>query len=170
MLNTQDKGSNVDKMIADGLLGIIAGILTSALLLVVKTLWDKWAVPFFREIRYSGVQVAGTWTGENPDPVEGNKLRLFLTQSAHDLAGDMTLTLTGGGNVRALDFVVSGYMWEGFLTLNLKPKDRKVTSYATMLVKLHDGGHELIGKMAFRNVQTDAVETTQLRMFRSDSK
>lgn len=157
-------------MIADGLIGIIAGILTSALLLFAKTLWDKWAVPFIRETRYSGVQVAGTWTGENANPDEGNKIRLFLTQSAHDLAGDMTLTLTGGGKVRELDFVVSGYMWEGFLTLNLKPKDRKVTSYATILVKLHDGGHQLLGQMAFRNVQQDVVETTQLSVTRSESK
>lgn len=160
----------MDKMIADGLLGIIAGILTSALLLIVKTFWDNWAVPFIRETRYSGVQVAGTWSGENPDPNEGNKIRLFITQSAHDLAGDMTLTFTGGGNVRILDFVVSGYMWEGFLTLNLKPKDRKVTSYATILVKLHDGGHQLVGQMAFRNVQKDIVETTQLSVIRSGSK
>lgn len=156
-------------MIADGLLGIITGILTSFLLLAGKKLWDGWAVPFIRATRYSGVQVEGTWIGVNPDPEEGNKIRLFLRQSAHDLAGDMTLTLTGGGSERVLDFVVNGYMWEGFLTLNLRPKDRRVTSYATVLVKLHDGGQRLLGQMAFRNVQADIVETSKLILSRTVS-
>ena len=65
-----------------------------------------------------------------------------------------------------LDFDVTGYLWEGYLTLNFLPKDKRVTSYATALLKLHGGGASLVGQMCFRNVEEEKVTAIELGLGR----
>ena len=61
----------------------------------------------------------------------------------------------------------AGYIWEGYVTLNFTPKDKRITSYATALVKLHDGGISLVGTWLFRDVAKEGVNQVPLCLFRN---
>jgi hypothetical protein len=122
-----------------------------------------------RSLRYQGVIVDGSWVGASKDDEHEQESRLFLTQSAHQLAGTFIISFKGEKKDFVLDFQVTGYMWEGYLTLNLLPKDKRVTSYATALLKLHGGGTQLVGQMCFRNVEEEKVTAMPMAVGR-DSK
>ena len=147
----------MDKLLQDGLVGIIAGIFTTWIILGVKVLWQSKITPYLRAIRYQGVKVDGPWIGNSKDEDHQSDSRLFLTQSAHELKGSFVFTFKNKEKAFTLDFEVKGYMWEGYITLNFIPKDRRVTSYGTALLKLHGGGAWLVGQMCFRNVEEENV-------------
>lgn len=153
-------------MVSEGILGIVTGILTSAILYLSKLFFDTKITPYLREIRYQGVKIDGAWSGKN----EESESRLFLEQSAHELTGSFTIKYKNETRESVLDFNVRGYMWEGYITLNFIPKDRRITSYATTLLKLHDGGHLLMGQWCFRNVQTENVEAWPMSLGRDVHK
>lgn len=156
----------MEKLIQDGLVGIIAGILTTWIMLSVKFMWQQKVTPYLRSVRYQGVRVDGPWLGKSKDETHESETRLFLTQSAHQLGGSFVFSFTDESKAFTLDFDVTGYMWEGYLTLNFLPKDKRITSYATALLKLHGGGTHLVGKFCFRNVEEENVTAIEMSVVR----
>lgn len=138
-------------LLEQGVFGIVTGIITTVVLYLAKVIWTAKVVPFLTSTRYQGVKIDGQWSGsdKNDDPEKGdifeNEFSLFLTQNAHELAGSFLFKFKSPEKEFSLDFNVIGYMWEGYVTLNFTPKDKRITSYATTLLKLHDGGLTLIG-------------------------
>ena len=57
---------------------------------------------------------------------------------------------------------------EGYITLNFTPKDKRVTSYATALLKLHDGGQTLVGSWLFRDVIKENVLQASMYLSRQE--
>jgi len=102
-------------------------------------------------------------------PDSHSEWRLYLEQSAHALKGLFSIKFNAPHKKYSLDFKVTGYMWEGYLTLNCLPVDRRITSYATMLMKLHAGGGVLIGQICFRSVEDEKVASEFLSLERSEA-
>lgn len=162
----------MDSIIEQGVVGIVTGILTTILIFVARDFWATKFVPFLEKIRYQGVLIGGQWygTSENKNTEKGgiywNEATLFLEQKAHDLSGIFIYKFRDPQKEFSLEFDVKGYVWEGYLTLNFTPKDRRVTSYATALLKLHSGGSLLLGEWLFRNVEQECVGRTSLSLGR----
>lgn len=166
-------------LIQQGVIGIVTGILTTAILFTMKVFWTAKVTPFLASIRYQGVEINGQWSGyeeiTEKDVAEGKqegpplKLEhsLFLNQNAHNLTGSLLFKFKNPNKEFALDFNVTGYMWEGYVTLNFTPKDRRITSYATALLKLHAGGQTLVGNWLFRDVIKEVVTQTPMFLVRS---
>ncbi len=53
---------------------------------------------------------------------------------------------------------VTGDLWEGYISLTLKPEDRKISSYSVALLKVAGGGVALVGGHLFRNVNDEKVD------------
>ena len=162
----------MNTLLEQGAFGIVIGIFTTVVLYLVKTIWTLKVVPFLASTRYQGVEIDGQWNGlgKNDDPEKGdvfeNEFSLFLTQNAHTLSGSFQFKFKSPEKDFSLDFNVSGYMWEGYVTLNFTPKDKRVTSYATALMKLHNGGLSLEGTWLFRDVIAEFVNQVPLVLFR----
>lgn len=168
----------MSEIVEQGVVGIVTGIITTTVLYAAKVFWTAKVTPFLKRIRYQGVQIDGVWSGisevtaeqvaagqpGSPFHSEGS---LFLEQNAHDLKGTFHFKFKNEVKDFALEFNVTGYMWEGYVTLNFTPQDRRVTSYATGLLKLHDGGVSLIGSWLFRDVEKEFVSHTPLILTRS---
>lgn len=164
----------------EGIVGIITGIMTTAILYTVKVLWTSKVTPYLTKTRYQGVEVDGQWGGfvevtekdvENGivGPPFKSEHSLFLEQNAHSLSGSLLFKFKNPEKEFTLDFKVTGYMWEGYLTLNFVPKDKRITSYATALLKLHDGGKTLVGMWLFRDVNQETVNHTTIYLTRMQS-
>jgi hypothetical protein len=160
-------------ILEQGVIGIVTGICTTAVLFLIKSLWVTKFIPFIEARKYQGVNVAGQWTGfgKNENPEDGDiystECNLFLNQNAHHLNGSFLFKFKNTEKDFNLDFNVNGYMWEGYVTLNFTPKDKRVTSYATTLLKLHGGGGTLIGTWLFRDVVNEFVNQVPLTLVRS---
>ncbi len=162
----------MNTIVEQGVAGIVTGILTTVLIFMARNFWATKFVPFLEKTRYQGVLLGGQWygTSENGDPEKGdiywNEATLFLEQKAHDLSGIFIYKFRNPQKDFSIEFDVKGYVWEGYLTLNFTPKDRRVTSYATALLKLHSGGSLLLGEWLFRNVEQEHVDRTPLSLGR----
>lgn len=164
------QGGIVVNLIAQTFLGIFTGILTTAILFGLKWLWDQRLHPFLREMRYSGVMIAGLWEGHVEDQKENSsaEMRLFLKQSARDLSGTFNIRHTSPTNNYEILHDVIGHIWEGYVVLNFTPTDRRITSYSTALLKIDGGGVGLTGKLAFRDVFQEGVLAEDLQLSRSN--
>ena len=147
-------------------IGIVTGILTTVLLFLVKEFIQKVAIPWYQELIYKGVDLNGTWKKEYGGEEKGTKFKLILDQSAHKLRGSLLFMQIEKGEESSHEFSVEGYLWEGYATLNFRPKNRKILSYAAALLKVCKGGSELQGYLSFRNVDKDEVISEELKLQR----
>jgi hypothetical protein len=86
-----------------------------------------------------------------------------LQQRGHELSGTATITRSGAGVVGNTDaFTISGFTWEGYVSLTLRSVDRRRLSFATALLKVEDRGGQLAGQWVYRSGRTDRVEPEQL--------
>jgi len=160
-------------LVEQGVVGIVTGIITTVILYTLKVLWSAKITPFLASLSYQGVEIDGHWSGENheSDSETGtsisNECNLFLTQNAHSLKGTFLYKFKSDDKSFSLEFEVKGYIWEGYITLNYTPKDKRVTSYATSLLKLHDGGISLVGIWLFRDVNNETVNQSPMSLLRA---
>lgn len=152
----------------EAVLGMVVGIVTAAVLFVIKKFWDQVIDPAIKARLYRGVDISGQWYGddETDELSRTTELTCVLTQQAHEVAGTFRIQYMTAEKSFDLSFAVTGYIWEGYVTINLRPSDRKVTSYATCLLKISDGGVALVGRTAYRNVITDNVDSLVVVLLR----
>jgi hypothetical protein len=146
--------------------GVAAGVLTSALMFFIKDLWIKTLRPYIEELRYQGVTVAGTWRGFSRDEFHDSDAALILQQSAQKITGTFSFRFRSAVKQFTVDYQVTGYIWEGYLTLNFRPTDKGVTTSATALFKIAGGGSGLVGQFVFRNTETEGVTPIYLSLAR----
>ena len=149
-------------------LGVVSGLLTTALIFVLGLLVAKAFIPWYQQLIYNGIDLKGDWI-EVKD-LEGIKYQyqLNLEQSAHKLAGTMTLSKTGAGNDDYIQpFNVVGSTWEGYVTLNFQSKDSKSLSFATSLLTVNNLGNNLKGYLVYRSRNNNEVGSEEIQWKRS---
>lgn len=156
--------------------GIVAGALTSALLLLLGQVFTKVLIPWYQSIVYKGVDLRGRWTSQRTDRNGiSYHYTLDLEQNAHDLKGNMTIAkMNSQPNPAAgllgdyvQSFTIDGGVWEGFVTLQMESTDRRSLSLATSLLQIRDRGQTLVGHMAYRSTRVDQVDSEDIVWSRS---
>ena len=156
--------------------GVVAGIVTSAVLQILAQFFEKVALPWYQNKVYEGVDLRGKWIAQK---TYSNGISyhysLVLKQSAHNLRGSMTISKMNsppgpaGGHLGdyVQTFHASGTTWEGFVTLNATSDDRRSLAFATTLLQVRNRGAALIGHMAYRSSQIDKVDSEEIEWTRS---
>jgi hypothetical protein len=116
-------------------LGIFSGILTSALLFALNRLFLEVVVPWYQQLIYEGVDLRDLWVYDHSKSDGVGKFRLKLEQKAHNLSGQLTYTSVEKDTESVISYLVSGTVWEGYVTLNLKSSDRRRIAFATTLLR-----------------------------------
>jgi len=152
------------------LLGIAAGVITSFGLALASLFVTRILLPWYRGLTYAGVDIEGKWEGGTREHSADYSFGVALQQRGHELSGTATITRTGAAVTGYTDtFTISGFTWEGYVSLTLRSIDRKRLSFATALLKIEDRGGQLAGHWAFRSGRTDGVEAASLVLHRSSS-
>lgn len=156
--------------------GVVAGALTSALLLLFSQVFAKVLIPWYQEIVYRGVDLRGQWISHRTD---ANGITYHYTlnikQSAHELSGNMAIAkvnsqpnpAAGLSGDYVQPFTVEGRVWEGFVTLQMESTDRRSLSLATSLLQVSDRGQKLVGHMAYRSTRVDQVDSEAITWSRT---
>lgn len=164
-LASQQKDSHMT-ILETVFLGIVSGILTTTLLYLFGLLISKHFVPWYQKFTYKGVDISGIWVANltSTNGVHGS-LEMHLFQNAHELKGDMTIVQ--GRDVdnptQVTNLAIVGNIWEGFIILNQQSKDRSRLSYSTSLLQVLNGGIRLKGVYCFRSIQTDMIESQDIK-------
>jgi hypothetical protein len=163
----------LEKILQDGVLGIVVGIVTSALLFLLSKVWNNWALPSLEAMRYAGVKIDGSWYGSGSGEADGGKwsmeITAQLTQQAHSIGGTYHYRYRSPENSFDILYSVKGQLWEGYLNLMLAPVDRRVTSASCLLLKVAGGGAGLVGKNLFRDVNNECVAEVDVFLDRTQN-
>ncbi len=153
-------------MESEVVLGVVTGVLTSGLLWTMKALWTRSIEPYLSKVRYKGLDVSGPWTAIDLNESNAIRFSMDLKQSAHALSGTCMMELYSTDNEFKVMLDVTGDLWEGYISLTLKPEDRKISSYSVALLKVAGGGVALVGGHLFRNVNDEKVDEMSVSFVR----
>jgi len=147
--------------------GVVAGLLTSALLFLLGVIFSRVVLPWYENLVYKGVDLRGIWVREFDQHNAHYAVQLSLDQSAHRVTGTGTFTKSGTGAGDYVQFfTISGSTWEGFLILTMRSTNRKSLSFVAGLLKVKDRGNALVGHWVYRAGRTDEAESEVLHLQR----
>ncbi len=117
------------------ILGTITGILSAIVLLILGQIFHKIVLPWYQELIYKGMDISGMWKVHFREDEGQATFDFHFKQKAHRLSGDCLVTKewTALNKTTTIHHYLEGYLWEGYLTLNMLPKDRSKISYSTGL-------------------------------------
>lgn len=156
--------------------GIVAGILTSVVLLLFARIFKQILLPWYQDLVYKGVDLRGKWIAQRTGSSGITyHFTLLLSQSAHSVKGKMTVAKINASvaqpGVQTSDYVqgfeVAGATWEGFVTINMTSDDRRSLSFSTSLLQVRSRGQKLVGHMVYRSSSVDQVESHEISWARS---
>ncbi|EKN4068052.1 hypothetical protein NUF56_000724 [Yersinia enterocolitica] len=150
--------------------GTVSGVVTAALLYLLKVFITQIFLPFYAEYTYKGAIISGIWSTEETETINEEKVHtkvdIYIEQKAHRLFGKMVITTTAKNKEMTLDYRISGSYWEGFASINCQTVDADVASVAVLLLKNKASGKVLLGSIAFRNSYTDEVHSHRINLAR----
>ena len=153
-------------MILNIFISVFSGVITAWIIFLLAQFFRKIVVPWYQAIRYEGVDINGTWKHEVATEISNGCLTLNFKQNAHRLTGSAHLKHTSAEKEKELTYTLEGSLWEGYASMTLKSSDRKRISFATLLVKVVQGGKQLEGAFSYRNIKTDDVSFANIVLVR----
>ncbi|ELB2885884.1 hypothetical protein QNE71_004574 [Vibrio alginolyticus] len=139
--------------------GAIAGIVTTIVLAVISLVFKKGLIPWYQEIIYKGVDLKGNWLlRETYEDGVTYTCQLNLTQKAHKISGNASMTVMNSGHDYNQIFDIEGETWEGYLTLNMRSKNNTTLSFVAGLLKVEERGASLSGSWAYRGYDEEVKQ------------
>lgn len=149
------------------MIGIIAGVISSAIIWFFILIVNAILKPRIREMLYNGIDLEGEWyseyyfnTAELPNEkqyeeikktkkVKWKEINLTIQQSAYKLKGDISIK-----NINVIDksesmsfYKFDGFIKDNFVILSYLPKSSKCFGLGTFVLTLKDGGKSLFGNL-----------------------
>ncbi|MBB2494861.1 hypothetical protein [Aquipseudomonas ullengensis] len=152
------------------ILGIVAGLLTSAVLLITKSIIINILLPLYRQFMYRGIHINGTWHHIN----SSQKLLLELKQNCEKLSGKATLQWISSNNhfhiesIRTFD--VSGCLETRFITLTFRHTDRSRLGIITCLLQVDGDGTILSGQRCWYAPLATKINSGGIRLYRDERR
>ena len=150
-------------------IGIISGVITTILVFFFSVLVKKSLIPFWERLRYKDFDIEGSWSTHKELGDAKYSYLLELKQNAHDIKGTATIIKEFNGTLEYNQgFIVTGYIWGGYVTLNLRSNNRRSLSFATALLKVMGRGNPLEGFLAYRRNDGDGVGSEEIAFQRKN--
>ncbi|MEA1080263.1 hypothetical protein [Marinobacter qingdaonensis] len=153
-------------------IGVVSGVLSSVLILLLATLIRRVFIPWFRSLIYSGVDVSGEW--HCIDPFMAQEITINLNQDADSVSGTATFTwnrdypdesiLDDFEAVRT--FNVSGKIRDRFLQVMLTHVDRKRIGVNSYLLEVCGDGRTMKGLFTFYSVRSHELDYIYHTLYR----
>jgi len=145
------------------LLGIISGILTTALLWAIHELWAHRIVPWYEKRVYKGVNIEGTWSlvddSSDKDGHWAQNEILSLRQTAHRLTGSLTLLPKDDENAKSIVLDAVGDISDRFVSLIFKSPLQNRLSYSGVLLEIIKDGNTLRGSTSMYDVEGGSIDS-----------
>ena len=148
-------------------IGVISGLLTASVLLMLKSLLQNTAIPWYRTLLYKGIKIDGAWYQFSNE----QKVLLELTQQCESLSGKATiLDLSQDDehydNLKTYD--IQGYISERFLVLNYTHTDQKRIGHISELLQVDGDGAIISGQATWYAPRASKIISGESKYYRSE--
>lgn len=152
-------------------LGIVGGVLTSAILFVCVRVFNNVVVPWYQDLVYRGIDLSGRWYC--CDAKLWQEITFDLTQKASSIYGSATFVNKGKTDHQFEDvrgFNVTGFSQDRFVHLVLKHKDKTRLGIITYLLESIGDGRRMKGVMSFYGVKGCRIDSSDQTIWREKSQ
>ena len=140
-------------------IGVASGVLTTALIYLAVTVFRLIVVPWYRALRYRGLNISGQWKETVRYGDVTDLVTFDLTQHEQDVSGLMHVVKLyprmEGDESKV--FEISGSFVDGYLLLHARSQDRTKQSFATFLLKVVGDGQRLSGQTSWLDANADRL-------------
>jgi hypothetical protein len=155
----------VDSISTSIIVGVISGILTSALIFLAVSIFNSILIPWYQAIIYRGVNISGEWIKEQTNSIQ--KANFIFEQKAHKIKGLATFFVEDAPAEEIRTFVVDGEISERFVILILKHKDRQRLGVSTFLLEIVSDGRTMQGYSSAYNIYANEIASVECALTRT---
>lgn len=136
------------------IIGVIAGILTSALLFILVQLFNKVVLPWYRDIVYKGINIEGMW--QEVINFEGGVIQTYnvvLEQKADKIKGKIVQVKSKEGQVLSSEnMIIDGRLKDRFLCAKIEFVNKARLGIASILLEVVGDGSSMKGSRAWYDI------------------
>ncbi len=135
--------NNIESLVV----GVVSGIITAAILHLLFLLFNRIVLPWYRQLVYHGVHIAGKWE-EHLDFGNGNAQvsTAELVQKANSVTGNITIVKTTNGQITKTEIMsLKGTIKDRLFNTSLTPVDRQRIGIITILLEVVGDGGKMRG-------------------------
>jgi hypothetical protein len=144
-------------------IGIVSGILTSALIFLAVQIFRKIIIPWYQSIVYQGLIIDGEWKVffQTPGVLQAQDIILNLTQKAHRLEGTATYIImkeeARKWSEQVKTFHLEGRIADRFVVLTLRHTERNRIGVGTLLIEIIGDGRIMSGQITTYDVGASKI-------------
>jgi len=135
-------------------IGIVSGILTSALIYLFISIFKSIVLPWYRQLVYRGIEIQGQWTSST-DLGDGltEEWHVELSQKADCVSGSINqIKLEDGKILRSESLRLSGNLKDRFLCASAFPTQKSRLSASSVLLEIVGDGSEMRGCQSWYDI------------------
>jgi hypothetical protein len=139
--------------------GIVSGILTSALIYLFVLIFTRIVLPWYRQLLYRGIEIQGEWTSST-DLGSGliEEGSIELRQKADSVSGDLSLTKCQDGKIIKTETMrLTGRLKDRFLFASISPVKKSRLGIGTTLLEIVGDGSEMRGCESWYDIGTKSI-------------
>ena len=157
-------------------IGVVAGLLTASVLLVLKSLFINSLIPWYRQVMFNGLNLSGSWHSAGST----QKMLLEIKQSCEKLSGKATVHLVKENfhesvrddlhldDIRTFDVV--GEVSERFVSLRLRHTDTTRIGIVTFLLQVDGDGTRLSGQGCWYTPLVSQIASGERIFYRDEAR
>ncbi len=145
-------------------IGIIAGLVTTFIVVVIQKFWSNAIEPWYEEKIYKDARIEGVWVGTYPD-IDLKEI-VTLNRVAHSVTGDVAIV---EGPNQGQTYELNGTFKNLILTATYSAKDRQSLDRGSYTLMLKNNGKAMEGHSSFYEDDKGLIETGPCIWKRKDS-
>jgi hypothetical protein len=146
------------------ILGVVSGIVTSFLLLIITITINKIVLPWYFTLVYKGVDISGVWEGNLSDEADAEKATLYIKMTGNIVNIKMHIVKEKDDSVISYDF--HGEVKDRLLTLHGRNFEKRTLSASVMLLEVLAGGNTLCGYESWYSTNTSSIKSASVCFLR----
>jgi len=150
------------------ILGVVSGIVTSALIFLLVKVFYKIIIPWYQDILYSGINLSGQWEEVTKYSRYTDHMKFNISQKNNKITGLASLVKVNNTTQEAKSkiLIITGKFQNGYLILTLENQDKRMQTLLTYLLKVNNGGELLAGNVTWVDVGTNNIKTAETQLKR----
>ena len=156
------------------IIGVVSGILTSALIFLAVKIFRKIIIPWYQSIVYQGLVIDGEWKIilQTPHRIQTQDIILNIAQKAYRLEGTATYIImiesAGEWSEQIKTFKVDGRISDRFVVITLRHAERSRIGVASLLLEIIGDGRTMSGQYTYYDVGVSKITSDGCKLRRAD--
>lgn len=148
-------------------IGVLSGILTSALLYLGVVILNKIIIPWYQTRIYRGLDIEGNWKATKEEHPSKYEFHLRIKQAGHKISGKYLAKNIYPHKEAYSDYTFIGFIKDNYILIQYETSNNKTIGLGAFLLQISNGGDSLVGPLLFmdRN-QTDVHSLESIQFIR----